>query len=156
VQKKGLRLLRELAQRLPEAQWVFAGWGPLDPEAWGLPNVRIVRDARSIDLVPLYQSAELLVLPSVGEGFPLVVQEAMACGTPAMVSEDTAAGAPQAAPLLIREPLDVARWEARIRALLRSGELERLRPRVAAFAREHWSWKGCAARYAGLFIIERP
>jgi glycosyltransferase involved in cell wall biosynthesis len=152
VEKKGLGMLRELAARVPEARWVFAGWGPLDPQAWGLPNVSVVRGRDSGELAPLYQAASLLVLPSVGEGFPLVVQEAMACGTPAMVSDETAAGAPQARPLLITEPLSAERWAARIRALLASpAELAALRPRVAAFAHEHWSWELCARRYAGLF-----
>src|SRR5207247_2045500 len=31
VEKKGLPILRELAQRLPQVQWRFAGWGALDP-----------------------------------------------------------------------------------------------------------------------------
>jgi glycosyltransferase involved in cell wall biosynthesis len=156
VEKKGLGLLRELAARVPEARWVFAGWGPLDPQAWGLPNVSVVRGRNSGELAPLYQAASLLVLPSIGEGFPLVVQEAMACGTPAMVSEETAAGAPQARPLLITEPLSAERWAARIRALLASpAELTALRPRVAAFAREHWSWELCARRYAELFGLHR-
>jgi glycosyltransferase involved in cell wall biosynthesis len=151
VEKKGLALLRELAARMPQVRWVFAGWGPLDPEAWGLPNVQVIRGRTSSELVPLYQGARLLVLPSVGEGFPLVVQEAMACGTPAMVSEETAAGAPQARQFLITEPLSAERWEARIRALLAApAELAALRPRVAAFAREHWSWERCTARYASL------
>jgi glycosyltransferase involved in cell wall biosynthesis len=148
VEKKGLALLRDLAQRMPDTQWVLAGWGPLDPESWALPNVRVVRGRPSHELVPLYQGASLLVLPSVGEGFPLVVQEAMACGTPAMVSEETAAGAPRARELLIAEPLDAERWEARLRALLASGELAALRPRVAAFARSHWSWARCAGEHA--------
>ncbi len=151
VEKKGLPMLRQLARRLPEAQWIFAGWGPLDPERWELPNVRVVRGKSADELALLYQSADLLVLPSVGEGFPLVVQESMACGTPALVSEQTAAGSPQARHLLLSEPLDAARWTARIRALIASrAELAALRPRVAAFAREHWSWERCAARHARL------
>jgi glycosyltransferase involved in cell wall biosynthesis len=160
VEKKGLALLRELAARLPQAGWVFAGWGALDPAAWGLPNVRVIRDRSGAELASLYQAADLLVLPSVGEGFPLVVQEAMACGTPALISEETAAGAPAARALLLSEPVSGAqaaeRWAARIGALLAApAELAALRPRVAAFAREHWSWEQCAERYAALFGLRR-
>lgn len=155
VEKKGLAVLRSLAQRLPQARWFFAGWGPLDPQGWALPNVSVERAAAKQRLVSLYQAADLLVLPSVGEGFPLVVQEAMACGTPALVGEETAAGCPEAAHLLYSEPVGGAdtaeRWAARIGVLLGSpGVLEAQRPGVAGFAREHWSWEQCAARYAEL------
>jgi glycosyltransferase involved in cell wall biosynthesis len=152
VEKKGLRLLKRLALSLPQARWIFAGWGPLDPEHWGLANVSVSRNLTKEQLVPLYQAADLLVLPSVGEGFPLVVQEAMACGTPALVSSETAAGCPEAAGVLLSESLagdDVAtRWSARVEALLASPEsLRSLRTRVAEFARASWSWERCAEAY---------
>ncbi|HEX6241498.1 MAG TPA: glycosyltransferase, partial [Polyangiales bacterium] len=155
VEKKGLHLLRQLAQRLPQARWIFAGWGPLDPADWGLANVSVPGKLAREALIPLYQAADLLVLPSVGEGFPLVVQEAMACGTPALVTDETAGASPAAADLLLHEPLrsddDAQRWSARLQALLASpGALAELRPRVAAFARRHWSWASCAERYAGI------
>jgi glycosyltransferase involved in cell wall biosynthesis len=155
VEKKGLPVLRELAQRLPQARWLFAGWGALDPARWTLPNVSVTYNANIEQLRALYQSADLLVLPSVGEGFPLSVQEAMACGTPALVGADTADGAPEARELLLSERVGGAdtaeRWAKRIAALLAEpGRLEALRPRVAAFARERWSWEQCAARYAEL------
>jgi len=106
------------------------------------------------ELSALYQAADLLVLPSVGEGFPLSVQEAMACGTPALVGEDTAAGSPEAGEALLSERVGGAtaeRWAARLQGLLGSPEkLGSLRPRVAAFAREHWSWERCVAAYAEL------
>jgi len=159
VEKKGLSVLHELARRLPEVQWVFAGWGPLDPSAWELANVTVVPSPGAGQLASLYQAADLFVLPSVGEGVPLSLQEAMACGTPALVGEETAAGIPGAEDVLLRERVGdahtVERWSARIRALLGSGELQALRPRVAAFAREYWSWPRCAARYAEIISSVR-
>jgi glycosyltransferase involved in cell wall biosynthesis len=155
VEKKGLAVLQQLAGALPQARWRFAGWGPLDPQRWQLPNVEVLRDLDQRQLGAVYRGADLLVLPSVGEGFPLVVQEAMACGTPVLVSDDTAAGCPGAAPLLLSEPVGAddtsARWARRIGELLAAPEtLRALRPRVAAFAREHWSWERCVERYAAL------
>jgi glycosyltransferase involved in cell wall biosynthesis len=153
VEKKGLPVLRELTARLPRAHWVFAGWGPLDPATWRRENVTVLHSPRSI--VELYQAADLLVLPSVGEGFPLSVQEAMACGTPALVGAETAAGSPHAANVLLAEPAGsadtVERWTLRLQALLGSPQaLQALRPQVARFAREHWSWERCAASYGEL------
>jgi glycosyltransferase involved in cell wall biosynthesis len=149
-------VLRELAQRLPDVRWVFAGWGPLDPASWRLANVTVVPSPGAADLPGLYRAAELFVLPSVGEGVPLSLQEAMACGTPALVGEETAAGIPGAEQVLLRERVGdaetVERWSARIRALLGSSELQALRPSVAAFAREHWSWQRCAARYGEIIV----
>jgi glycosyltransferase involved in cell wall biosynthesis len=153
VEKKGLTVLRELTARLPQAYWVFAGWGPLDPSAWGRPNVRVFHSPPNIH--ELYQAADLFVLPSVGEGFPLSVQEAMACGTPALVGIEAAAGSPAARAVLLSERTGredtLERWERRLRELIAAPHaLEALRPQVASFAREHWSWDRCAARYAEL------
>jgi glycosyltransferase involved in cell wall biosynthesis len=39
-----------------------------------------------------YRQADLLCLPSLGDGFGLVVLEALACGTPALVTSNCCAG----------------------------------------------------------------
>lgn len=43
------------------------------------------------DLIHLYQSADLFVLPSLAEGFGHVYLEALACGTPVLCTENTGA-----------------------------------------------------------------
>lgn len=155
VEKKGLLVLRELATALADDLWIFAGHGKHDPTGWGLANVLVVRDKSGEGLAPYYRAADMLVLPSFGEGFPLVVQEAMACGTPAMVGEETAAGCPDVRPLLMVETVgagDTAlRWAHRLAEL--RGQPERLRGmrgEVSKFAHERWSWESTAATYAKL------
>jgi glycosyltransferase involved in cell wall biosynthesis len=48
-------------------------------------------------------------------------------------------------------PDTVERWTARLKALLASPQtLQALRPQVARFARENWSWEQCTQRYTAL------
>jgi glycosyltransferase involved in cell wall biosynthesis len=156
VKIKGFSILKDLAREMGSCQWFFVGDGPIDPAEWQLPNVRVLRNLPQQDLVPLYQAADMLVLPSRGEGFPLVVQEAMSCGTPVMVSPDTAAafrfedGLVRSADI---EGSDVVRaWKAHITEALSDRSLRHeIRSRIAAYAREAWSWEKCAAAYDAVF-----
>jgi glycosyltransferase involved in cell wall biosynthesis len=100
VEKKGLNILRQAAQMDRDTVWAFAGWGPLDPGTWGLPNVQVFSGLNEAALAPLYRASDAFVLPSIGEGFPLVLQEALASGLPAICSAQTAGADNKVAPLL--------------------------------------------------------
>jgi phosphatidylinositol alpha-1,6-mannosyltransferase len=157
VEKKGLAVLRRVAERLPGPLWVFVGWGPLDPASWGLPHVKALGSQGHRELARIYQAADLLVLPSVGEGFPLVVQESMACGTPALITPDTLAGAPEVAAVTITaDPEPVAFADALAGLLEAPADLRGRRAAVAARARELWSWESATDRYAELFAELAP
>jgi glycosyltransferase involved in cell wall biosynthesis len=110
---------------------------------------------RGAAVAPLDHAADLLVLPSVGEGLARAVQESMSCGTPALVGEDTA-DAVGAAPNLLFTCHVGGAGDRR----LGSGDpaplsdvkaLSERQPAIAAFARARWSWDTCAATYVTLF-----
>ena len=159
VDKKGLPVLRKLAAAMPDVHWWFAGWGSLEsaahPATWRLTNVRLFSGRSGSTLAELYRAADLLLLPSMSEGFPLVVQEAMACGTRALVTTAIADGAPEAGKLLLTCPIDPpettqSAWRSAISSALCSDD-EELRARLVEFARAHWAWDHAVASYCELF-----
>jgi len=89
VEKKGLAAMREMVEMRPDWLWAFAGWGPLDPSNWNLPNVHVFSGLRGSSIASLYRACDALVLPSWGEGFPLVIQEALASALPVICSAET-------------------------------------------------------------------
>jgi phosphatidylinositol alpha-1,6-mannosyltransferase len=157
VEKKGLDLVRAMAGTLRHVTWLMAGQGPMDPDDWGLGNIRVFRGRSGESLAPLYRAADLLVLPSLGEGFPLVVGESLACGTAAAVSTATfEAALDDVRPLLYHQGVDpcgrgetAVRWTKFIETLLSDVTgLRRRGAEAAGVAAGHWSWDLCAARYA--------
>lgn len=156
VEKKGLAVLRQLASLLPEWRFWLAGKGPIDPAKWLLPNVHVFRDRSGATLAELYHAADLLVLPSYGEGFPLVIQEAMSCGLPVACSPKTAAGSFLAKPLLVLA--EVWPGDPQKTAVLWANKLKKLplplkkpSPELAEFAQINWEWSLVAQAYIDVF-----
>jgi glycosyltransferase involved in cell wall biosynthesis len=157
VEKKGLAVLERMARANPDVVFVFAGWGSIDPADWRLPNVRVYRSLSGGSLAPLYRASDVLLLPSVGEGFPLVVQEALACGLPVVCGTDTAQADPAATPFLSGVPVDLKEPDST--ALLFAEEAFRLlrdagsiadRHARGMFAKTRYSWSSAVAAYAML------
>jgi len=158
VEKKGLHILARMARQRPDIQWAFAGWGHLDPKDWGLPNVVVFRDRGGADLVPLYQASDVFVLPSKGEGFPLVIQEALACGLPVVCSAETAEADAAVSPFLSPVALDemdpdttASAFCAEIdRRLANRADEGNLPAERFQFVARRYSWSACGAEYLEL------
>lgn len=159
VDKKGLPLLRRAAEDFPQVLWLFAGRGPIDPRQWGLSNVRVLGFLPEADIVSWYRGCDLTVLPSIGEGFPLVVQESMACGTPCLVAEETRLACPPVSDILLSAGFRAKNFLAACAEAVSSPErLRALGVRAAQEAKRIWSWEICLDRYLEIYrdLSARP
>lgn len=164
VEKKGLDVLRRAAALGSDIDWVFAGWGGLDPTTWGLANVFVRSGLTQATLAPLYRASDVLVLPSTGEGLPLVLQEAMASGLACVLNAETAGADDRFDGLLdpvVLDPGDTLNNAAAVLQAVR-GALARDRPEQGRqrfeCMRAWYSWPAAAHHYQGIFervIAER-
>lgn len=156
VEKKGVELLKSCLD-IPGVQWTFIGWGPLSPMSWHTScSIEVLENLRAEEVVQYYQQADLLVLPSKGEGFPLVVQESLACGTPVLVSDEVKQAFPQLDERCVFS-VDLTASNASNRLRRALGELahkpERLhlaRPYAERLSKQ-WSWDACVQAYLGIY-----
>jgi glycosyltransferase involved in cell wall biosynthesis len=151
VEKKGLPLVLEAAASIPLATFVVVGDGPLRSLLPSAPANVTWRPAVDPAVMPLYyQAADCVLLPSHGEGLPLVVQEALAAGLPCVISADEAfAGALLAAGACV----GVARTGPAIAGAvgeLLGGGTAPLRGRARAYAEEFWDVESMVERHLAL------
>ncbi|WP_420382967.1 glycosyltransferase family 4 protein [Novosphingobium sp.] len=144
VEKKGLTIVRALAGRCPDVIFALAGSGPINPRSWNLGNVRLVDTLAPSEMGALFRSADLLLLPSVGEGYPLVIQEAMACGLAVVCGTDSASADPgashwlQAVPIDLADPEECAERIAPLITQVYNNDLDRAA--MAEYAMATYSW----------------
>lgn len=115
-----------------------AGWGrPTTPEAGS--RVRRLGYVHDDDLSALYAGASALCVPSLYEGFGLLIIEAMACGTPVLASTTPGLDEASGDVALRLPPEDPAAWAEAMRHIAEDGGLkqglgERGRRHAAGFS----------------------
>lgn len=92
VSQKGLKYLIEAKKILQTpVEMVIVGNGPLMNELTEMVNKESISDVHFIgarkDVHRIMPAADLFVLPSISEGFPITLLEAFACGLPAVATD---------------------------------------------------------------------
>jgi glycosyltransferase involved in cell wall biosynthesis len=149
-----LRAAAALRHRIPDLEVRMVGAGPCGPYLRQLSGelkldgaVTWLGDISRSQLIAEYNRADIFCLPSVQEGFGIVLLEAMAAGKPIVAAR--AAAIPEVAPHgLLVEPDSEEALEAGIEELYRSPE------KRAGLARSgaRWVEQFDAARVAQLFV----
>jgi glycosyltransferase involved in cell wall biosynthesis len=152
VEKKGLPLVLTVARQLKDFHFQIIGEGPLAKLMREAPgNVGWVRTVPQQDMTRYYHAADCLLLPSRGEGLPLVVQEVLACGLTAIVSEDEPYARQLAEAQVVRP---APRESPALAAVVRSACESRLDlgwgQRARQYAEQHWDVNCMSSRYVKL------
>ena len=107
VPKKGIRILREMAQQMPGRQFAVAGYGGDDPRNWGLANVTCYWQPNPQEIAGLLSRCGAAIFPGETEGTPLVALEALACEAPTIIGNHARAPDPALDSQMAMLPVDL-------------------------------------------------
>jgi glycosyltransferase involved in cell wall biosynthesis len=152
VEKKNIHLVVEVARRLTNFHFLIVGDGPLRT-LLSTAGVNVSwRPAVAADRMRnCYHAADCLLVPSHGEGLPVVVQEAMACALPVVISEDELYARPLAEQgVCVAAARTVDSMTTAVNTLLAHESASTMGTRARAYAEGHWNVRTMAARYISL------
>ncbi len=129
VESKGLALLRHLTAALPDIPFTLIGWGPENPKDWRHKNTTVILKPARATIAKILRRSRLALVPSNGEGIPLVAMEALSCGTATMLGTGSNGTENRVASQLVYVPADLtqpaqaaALWADRIRDILSTSD----------------------------------
>lgn len=152
IEKKGLLKLESAVRAHPELHFLFIGEGPLDPLRWPVDNITILPPTNHKRLSQYYQVADQFVLPAIGEGMPLVIQEALCSGLEAIVSREIIEACPMIANWVVDAGPAGRDLDDKLTKSGRTVTDDRLRTARSNFARELWDWPRCIDAYEHMFL----
>lgn len=150
--RKGYDLLPPLANMLPDLPVVVAGRpGPRSTEVLSQLNKScvVVGGVTDEELLDLYRAAEVLLVPSLYEGFGFTPWEAMACGTPAIVAAGSGALEELVEGTMPVLPRDPRRWADSVRQVV--AERSEL-ARIGLLAASRRTWDDVARETADVLV----
>lgn len=123
---------------------------PLDELLEPYPHARagcvVTGFASDSDLPALYSGAEMVLYPSLAEGFGLPALEAMACGTPVLASNRTSLPEVVGDSGLTLDVDDPERWSNAMLELLESPERRAALSQAGLLRAREFSWENTARR----------
>jgi glycosyltransferase involved in cell wall biosynthesis len=139
VPKKGIDIAVEALEGVADLVTVGSG----DASAvTGRPGVHHLGSRQPEEVAEIFRCCDMLVLPTTGEVFPLVVREAMSTGLPVVTTDEpdyTALGVDRDGMAQVPRRPEAVR-EAVRDLLADAARRDRMRTYSLEYAREHFSW----------------
>jgi glycosyltransferase involved in cell wall biosynthesis len=161
-----LRAFKELSPKKEGVQLVLVGgviWNSVDltrmiAEQGLAGNVIHLKYVPDEDLVYIYNSAEILVYPSLYEGFGLPLVEAMACGTPVVASNVTSIPEVVGNAGILFDPYNVEDMAGSMDIVLKDSGLRGSLSKKSIERAKAFSWRNTAERTIGVYngLIRNP
>jgi glycosyltransferase involved in cell wall biosynthesis len=114
-------------------------------------RVRFLDWVNERDLAALYTMADVLVMPSLVEGFGLPAVEAMACGTPVVVANNSSLSEVVGGAGVLVDPRDVVGMATSIRGLLRDKDRRVWLGRSGQHRAANFTWEKAARRILAVY-----